>query len=70
MYYLEVPLISGYVHMDYVYSMWKHVMYSLLLSLNQVVGIGWRWKRRRPAVSKLIQGISVHPCRLFLIEAV
>lgn len=65
MYYLQVPLISVHVHMDYIYSVWKHVMYSLLLSLNQVVKICWRWKRRRPAVSKLIQGISVHPVDYF-----
>lgn len=57
--------------MDYTYNKWKHVMDSLLLSLNEVVRIGLGWKRRkRPAVSKLREGISVHPCRLFLIEAV
>lgn len=57
--------------MDYTYNKWKHGIDSPLLSLNQVVRIGLGWKRRkRPAVSKLMEGISVHPCLLFLIEAV
>lgn len=42
--------------MDYTQNKWKHVMESLLLSLNQVVRIGLRRKREEKTICKQIDG--------------